>query len=173
MVVLQNKLLTMRKLLFFGSMLAGLVLNTQAQVGQKLPGVLAQYYALKNSLVAGDAVKTGNEGAALVKVIQAADTKLLTAAEQKTFQSVQVKLLADATAIAASKEIGKQRDLFSSLSASMITLAKATRLSDAPVYVDYCPMKKSYWLSEQQAIKNPYYGNSMLTCGNVKETIKQ
>ena len=28
------------------------------------------------------------------------------------------------------------------------------------------------WLSEEQAIKNPYYGSSMLTCGKITETIK-
>jgi hypothetical protein len=32
-------------------------------------------------------------------------------------------------------------------------------------------MKKSYWLSADEAIKNPYYGNMMLTCGKVSETI--
>jgi hypothetical protein len=29
-------------------------------------------------------------------------------------------------------------------------------------------MKKASWLSNDKAIKNPYYGSAMLTCGNVK-----
>jgi hypothetical protein len=33
-------------------------------------------------------------------------------------------------------------------------------------------MKKMYWLSSEAAIKNPYYGKMMLTCGSVTETIK-
>jgi hypothetical protein len=36
----------------------------------------------------------------------------------------------------------------------------------------YCPMKKANWLSSSATIKNPYYGNSMLTCGKVVETLK-
>jgi hypothetical protein len=33
-------------------------------------------------------------------------------------------------------------------------------------------MKKAYWLSPDKAIKNPYYGSAMLTCGKVTETIQ-
>jgi hypothetical protein len=32
-------------------------------------------------------------------------------------------------------------------------------------------MKKAYWLSGDAAIKNPYFGSSMLTCGKVSTTI--
>jgi len=32
-------------------------------------------------------------------------------------------------------------------------------------------MKKAVWLSNEKAIKNPYYGSQMLTCGKVVETI--
>jgi hypothetical protein len=32
-------------------------------------------------------------------------------------------------------------------------------------------MIKTHWLSSEKAIKNPYYGSAMLTCGEVTETI--
>jgi hypothetical protein len=54
----------------------------------------------------------------------------------------------------------------------MIQLAKSTSIGEAELYVDYCPMKKVFWLSADKAIRNPYYGNMMLSCGNIKETIK-
>jgi len=31
--------------------------------------------------------------------------------------------------------------------------------------------KGGYWLSNEKAIKNPYYGESMMACGEIKETI--
>jgi Cu(I)/Ag(I) efflux system membrane fusion protein len=31
--------------------------------------------------------------------------------------------------------------------------------------------KGGYWLSSQEEIMNPYYGDDMLHCGEVKETI--
>jgi Cu(I)/Ag(I) efflux system membrane fusion protein len=33
-------------------------------------------------------------------------------------------------------------------------------------------MKKAYWISAVEEVRNPYYGNAMLTCGNVSETVK-
>ena len=29
-----------------------------------------------------------------------------------------------------------------------------------------------YWLSNSKEVRNPYFGNSMLKCGEVKETIQ-
>jgi len=54
----------------------------------------------------------------------------------------------------------------------MYALAKAVKLTADPVYYTYCPMKKAYWLSSEPTIKNPYFGNAMLTCGKVEETLK-
>jgi membrane fusion protein, copper/silver efflux system len=43
------------------------------------------------------------------------------------------------------------------------------------VYRQFCPManndKGAFWLSLDEKINNPYYGSSMLTCGEVKEII--
>jgi hypothetical protein len=33
-------------------------------------------------------------------------------------------------------------------------------------------MKKASWLSSEAAIKNPYFGSAMLTCGKVTATLK-
>jgi len=43
------------------------------------------------------------------------------------------------------------------------------------VYKQYCPMafdgKGAFWLSSSEEIRNPYYGDKMLKCGRVEETI--
>ena len=82
-------------------------------------------------------------------------------------------LLKDAGAISETTDLKKQREQFATLSANMITLAKSVKLGTNPVYETYCPMKKTSWLSDSKTIKNPYYGNAMLSCGNVVETINQ
>ncbi len=81
-------------------------------------------------------------------------------------------LLKDANKIAASKDLKKQREYFSAFSTNMYTLGKTVKLNSEPVYYQYCPMKKAYWLSADKAIKNPYYGGAMLTCGMVTDTIQ-
>lgn len=43
---------------------------------------------------------------------------------------------------------------------------------ETPTYYQYCPMQDAYWLSKENAVKNPYYGSMMLSCGKTVETIK-
>ena len=79
-----------------------------------------------------------------------------------------------AESIAASEDIEEQRAAFHTLSKEMYTVAKANE-SKAVVYQQYCPMAfdnaGATWLSMEEEIKNPYFGDAMLTCGNVAETI--
>ncbi|GAB2841294.1 DUF3347 domain-containing protein [Ferruginibacter profundus] len=133
--------------------------------------ILIAYYDVKNALVNTDAAKAALVASQFVKVINGIDTKTLPAAELKSFIAVQNKLQQAAANIAATKDINKQRDLFAGFSIDMYALAKDVKLSDQPVYQDYCPMKKMYWLSNEKNIKNPYYGNAMLTCGSITATI--
>jgi len=84
---------------------------------------------------------------------------------------LQDKLAYDARHISESIDINHQREHFTSLSANMITLAKRAQLSLEAVYEDYCPMKKSYWLSSDTAIQNPYYGKTMPGCGKITTTL--
>lgn len=41
------------------------------------------------------------------------------------------------------------------------------------LYLEFCPMaddnKGSFWLSYDKEIANPFFGQSMLTCGEVKK----
>ncbi|WP_342645662.1 DUF3347 domain-containing protein [Mucilaginibacter sp. CSA2-8R] len=81
-----------------------------------------------------------------------------------------------ATRIAATDDVKSQRNIFLLLSQDVIPLVKGMKTKSGPVYVAYCPMagngKGGYWLSAQKEIKNPYYGDEMLECGEVKEEIK-
>ena len=55
---------------------------------------------------------------------------------------------------------------------NIFALVKGLKANENPVYQQYCPMAKAYWLSDNATVKNPYYGKSMLTCGKVSETLK-
>ena len=137
-----------------------------------LSAVLNSYLDIKNALVATDATTASAKAGELVKAIEGVDMKTLSKADNNAFMTAHEKLKSDAQAIASSNKIEAQRTTFSSLSNNMYTLAKAAKLSANPVYQQYCPMKKMYWLSSEAAIKNPYYGKMMLTCGKVTEALK-
>ena len=138
----------------------------------QLTALLISYYGIKDALVASDATTAAAKAADLVKAIDGTDVKALSEAGHKAFVAVQDKLKSDAQNIAATNKIEVQRNSFSPLSNNIYSLAKSAKLTTRPVYQQYCPMKKMYWLSSEAGIKNPYYGNMMLTCGKVTDTLK-
>jgi len=80
-----------------------------------------------------------------------------------------------ANKIAASTDLSDQRKNFTALSNDAINIFKPSEISAGSIYVQYCPMANegegAYWLSSKEEIMNPYYGDEMLHCGEVKETI--
>lgn len=146
--------------------------TTNATQQTSLTQLLALYYDVKNALINGDAATASANADAFAKAVNGTDMNALQGKEMDAFMAAQKKLATDAAPIASSKEIQKQREAFATLSADMAALAKVVKLSSNPVFVATCPMKKASWLSSEAAIKNPYYGKQMLTCGKVTETIK-
>jgi hypothetical protein len=131
----------------------------------KAPALLPLYYDVKDALVAGNSSIAASKAGDLVKALSSSDVPA-------TMKSDQDEILEHASKIAGSKDLKSQRAHFAGLSTNMIALAKNLKLSTEPVYQMYCPMKKSNWLSSDKAVKNPYYGSAMLTCGNIVDTIK-
>ncbi|MCC8360926.1 DUF3347 domain-containing protein [Salinimicrobium sediminilitoris] len=80
-----------------------------------------------------------------------------------------------AQTIAQTDDINVQRTTFQDLSDAMENMLTG-ELSSGEVYKQYCPMafdgKGAYWLSSSEEIRNPYYGDKMLKCGSVRDTIK-
>lgn len=135
--------------------------------------LLTKYYALKNALIADNSTLASKNASSLLVEIDAIKMESLSASEHIVWMKYYQKLKADATKISTNKDIEKQRVAFSSLSNNMWSTVKGLKIkNNGTIYVDYCPMKDAYWLSKESAIKNPYYGKSMLTCGSIKETIK-
>ncbi len=130
----------------------------------QLPQLLNYYYNIKNALVTGDATSASTNALAFSKTVNSIDYKVISEGNIQTLAN-------DAGKISETKDLKKQREYFANFSINMAVVAKAVKLTDQPIYQAYCPMKKAYWLSNEKAIKNPYYGSSMLTCGQVTETL--
>ncbi|MBB6269748.1 hypothetical protein HDF26_000175 [Pedobacter cryoconitis] len=157
----------MKKILFMIALIAAVFVQPGfAQQNTEQPAsLLSSYYGVKDALVADNPKLAAVKASEFVKTLNSGVLKTIAPATQKA-------LTEDADKIAASNDLKSQRDYFSAFSAHMIAFAKTSKLSDEPVYELYCPMKKSSWLSSRQAVKNPYYGSAMLTCGKVTETLK-
>ena len=134
--------------------------NTQQQFSH----LLSSYLNIKNALVTGDANSASSNADLFLRTVNAIDFKVISEGNVHILSN-------DAGKISATKDLKKQRELFATLSLNMGSVAKAFNLGDKPLYVQYCPMKKASWLSTEKQIRNPYYGSSMLTCGEVTETL--
>ena len=157
----------MKKILFLSALFIATSVNISfAQTSSKKDPsqLLTLYYDIKDALVSGNANTASAKAEDFVKTLNSVDINAFNEASRDA-------LMKDATHISESKDIKHQREHFAPFSDNMIALAKTVKLSAEPVYQQYCPMKKSSWLSNQQAIKNPYYGSAMLTCGSVKATL--
>lgn len=76
--------------------------------------------------------------------------------------------------ISKSDDVEKQRQLFSALTEKVEPMFKGS-ISNGEIYKQFCPMafegQGAYWISDVSEIRNPYFGDKMLTCGKVTETI--
>ncbi|QEM06134.1 DUF3347 domain-containing protein [Mucilaginibacter rubeus] len=166
----------MKKIFLLVALVAATFTQTFAQNSAKpsaLGSLLSSYYDVKNDLIKSNSTDAATHAADFLKAVNAVDMKSLPAADMNAFMSFQDKLAFDAKHISESKDIAHQREHFANFSSNFFKLAKAVKLTDQAVYYDYCPMKKSYWLSADASIKNPYFGSQMLTCGKVTETLNK
>jgi copper chaperone CopZ len=146
------------------------------QVAQnQLKPVFENYFLLKDALVKTDG-KVGSSGAKdLLTSLNGVKMDKLAMDVHMVWMKVMKDLTADAKSISETQDIKKQRMVFMSLSKNMYDLMKVAKY-ETPVFYQFCPManggKGANWLSKDNAIKNPYYGSQMLSCGKTVETIK-
>ena len=159
----------MKKLFLFVALIA--TAFTQKSFAQdttnqtQLSQLLNSYYQVKDALIEGNSNTAALQAEAFLKTANGISNRTISEGSRNA-------LVKDAGDISESKDLKRQREIFANFSTNMYALAKSLKLTAEPIYYQYCPMKKAYWLSSDKAVKNPYYGNAMLTCGKVTETIQ-
>lgn len=85
-------------------------------------------------------------------------------------------IASSAATIVGADDIEVQRTAYLQMSTDLITLVKNSGMKEGELYVEYCPMAfdnaGGSWISSNKEIRNPYFGDKMMTCGEVTETIK-
>lgn len=139
----------------------------------QLKAVFDNYFSVKDALVKTDALTSSSKAAEMLKAIKAVEMAKLSTEEHNVWMKVLKDLTANAEKIAGTKDVAKQRETFALLSKNMYELTKVSK-QEKPVYYQHCPMYDNgtgaNWLSKEEAVKNPYYGSHMLTCGSIQET---
>ena len=128
-------------------------------VAQNTANLLNSYLLVKNALVNNDG-KVASELAGI----------FYRSVKNETDFSQKEALLQATEKLNVAGTIEEQRAAFSQVSPLLWKVLENDKKLNQTVYYQYCPMKKSYWLSKEKEIKNPYYGTSMISCGKVSAT---
>ena len=151
------------------------MIATVTSKSNELQSVFDNYFLVKDALIQSDASATAIVAKELVSAISNVKMDKLEMEVHMVWMKVLNQMKTDATQMANSKDIKKQRNHFVTLSKEMYSLMKVVKY-DKTVYYQHCPMandgKGANWLSKENEIKNPYYGSRMLTCGKTVETLK-
>ncbi|MCM4153523.1 efflux RND transporter periplasmic adaptor subunit [Arenibacter sp. N53] len=92
---------------------------------------------------------------------------------EKTHLTKSIQML---DAIGDNPNLDNQRSHFVILNQNFVPLAKNTEGFSLKLYIQKCPMadnnKGAFWLSNQKEIRNPYYGEQMMSCGSIIDSIR-
>jgi copper chaperone CopZ len=150
------------------------VVESSQEVNQ-LKTIFENYFALKDALVKSDGKLASSLGKELLIKINAVNMGKLSSKEHAVWMKILGSLISNTEKISSGNSVEKQRISFMSLSSNFYDLLKVSK-QDYSIYYQHCPMandgKGANWLSKENAVKNPYYGAQMLTCGKTVETIK-
>lgn len=146
---------------------------------QHFTSLLNAYYGLKDAMIEGDAAainvaaKKVSLIASEVEIALSTDSlghiALLPYIDSLKNTTENIRTTKDETA-------EHQRIVFEKTSDAMYGAIMAIEYRSSDLYRQYCPMamndKGAYWLSNETEIRNPYFGNKMLECGETTDTLK-
>lgn len=152
----------------------------QFQVDQKfqeqLSSVFSSYVELKEAFVDSEAKQVQSEARETKEALAKIDMKLVSGAAHNDWMNYLTPIQNSLDEIQSSDDIEAQRKSFSTLSDNLYKSVKAFGLGGKEAFYEFCPMafnnEGAYWLSETQKIRNPYFGDKMLSCGSVQEKLK-
>ena len=133
------------------------------------------YLEVKNALVKDDSKKVADDAKKLLDKLNLIDMTLLKDNNAHNhWMKLEKELKSSTKSIAETSDIKKQRNHFKHLSSHLGSAIQLFGVNEK-VYNQFCPMadnnKGAYWLSKEEKVLNPYFGDAMLTCGEVKQVI--
>lgn len=143
---------------------------------QQLTKVYRAYLEMKDAFVATNAREASRKAKDVAVALNSVDMELLKGDAHMMWMDQLKTLKNTIEAISSATDMEKQREAFARFNLAFYKSLKMFGLENETAYYQYCPMafgdKGAYWLSETKEIRNPYFGDDMLGCGETRETIK-
>lgn len=149
---------------------------TDSKLKVQMQHIYNAYLLMQTALVNNKTAEAATQAKSVSQLISSFSTTDLPTDQKQAYEVHTVKIQELATLIANTQDIKSQRTSFSPLSNQVYELVTAFG-NDQPVYQARCPMafdgKGASWLSDKTEIRNPYYGDEMLECGEVINIVKK
>lgn len=151
-------------------------LKVSSKFQLQLKGVFNNYIKLKDALVKDDSNNAVAEAKNVLQSLTKINMKLLKDEKAHTkWMTFKKEIKASSLSISNTSDIKAQRNYFIHLSNYLIQTIETFGIQEK-VYSQFCPMantdKGAFWLSKEEKILNPYFGNAMLSCGSVEQIIE-
>ncbi len=131
------------------------------------------YWKLKDAFVESDSIAVRAIAEDFYRSAQKVPPAVKGEESRDLWMQKQEKLEKASRAIADEESMEKQRGAFREISNSLIFWHRHFKLSSDSLYVQHCPMafdnEGADWISQEEKIRNPYFGDKMLKCGSVEE----
>lgn len=138
--------------------------------------LFSHYQHLTFALSSDDDKEAANAAKGMLEALPKINTKGFSTAQKSIFDDIAADILEHSEHIDDNiGNIAHQREHLVLLSKDFYDIAKEFG-TEKSMYKVFCSMydddKGAYWLSDSKEVKNPYYGEMMLTCGEVQEELK-
>lgn len=142
---------------------------------QEFVSLLKEYFQLKESLVNDDFKTAKKEIEELSQQLEKIEISALDSTVKKPWENFYLPLKGEIQSLQIAGNIESIRASFDELSLIMIELVESFSFFNREMYIQYCPMVNkntgAHWLSLSSEIRNPYFGESMLNCGEVEKKL--
>jgi hypothetical protein len=150
--------------------------NTDPKLTTQVQHIYNAYLTVQSALANGKSMEAATLAKNMIPLVNSFVAAGLPADQKQVYETHAAKILESATTIGNTRDIKSQRITFATLSDHTYELVKAFG-HNQPVYQAFCPMalngKGAIWLSDKMQIRNPYYGDEMLECGEVINIVKK
>jgi Cu(I)/Ag(I) efflux system membrane fusion protein len=149
-------------------------INTPKAFKIQVESALNEYFTLKNALVQSDEKASQSQANKLLISLSNIDMNLVSGAAHLYWMEQLQKIKSASIELAQSKNLEDQRIHFENISSAFLNTVQAFGVQNIELYVLHCPMANNQgadWLSREAKVLNPYFGDKMLKCGSVMDTI--
>jgi len=177
-------LASMRKKLGINNAMSGMSHEMSAESSDEISSVFKQqlavviddYLEIQTALAQDDSSAASSAAGKALTALAKVDMTLVSGDNHMLWMKESGELKTLLTAVDEADEIEPARAAFAMLSEQLSAVISSFGLPEGKLYKAWCPMafdnRGAFWIQNKTEIANPYFGETMLNCGEIKEVLK-